>query len=416
MINVTEKDKNILRKLGAEYTAIAALPIQEEKKKLWRAVNDMDGAHVAIWINEIPWHEMNVNDELTVLTKDPFLQQVETKLRREIYQWKHMPADMVLEPYFVCQKVVHNTGIGIEEDYGIRCMYDEGNPVHSHHFEPILKTEDDIYKIKDPVITYDEKATMERYHVLKEIFHGILEVVISGEPGFWYAVWDGLITWFGVQNGFELLMDEPEFVHKCIARMTEAYLSGLDQYENLGLLASNNNNTRIGSGGFGYTSRLPAFTNDSYKTKNIWGSSAAQIFSTVSPGMHDEFALQYEIKWMERFGRNYYGCCEPLHNKLDILRKIPNLHKISFSPWANLDIAVDKAGGDYVMSCKPMPADFARDTWDLGGLQAELNQILEKTKGCSVEILMKDISTVCNDPRRIDEWEKMAMKLVEKYR
>jgi hypothetical protein len=27
--------------------------------------------------------------------------------------------------------------------------------------------------------------------------------------------------------------------------------------------------------------------------------------------MHEEFALQYEKRWLERFGLTYYGCCEP---------------------------------------------------------------------------------------------------------
>ena len=47
--------------------------------------------------------------------------------------------------------------------------------------------------------------------------------------------------------------------------------------------------------------------------------------------MHDEFCVQYEMKWMERFGLVAYGCCEPLHNKIGMLRKIKRLRKISMS-------------------------------------------------------------------------------------
>ena len=66
--------------------------------------------------------------------------------------------------------------------------------------------------------------------------------------------------------------------------------------------------------------------------------------------MHKEFGLNYGIKWLSRFGLAYYGCCEPLHNKMEILAKIPNLRKISISPWANIDEASEKMRGKYVIS------------------------------------------------------------------
>jgi hypothetical protein len=416
MINVTEKDKTILRKLGEQYAEIATLPIQQEKKLLWRKVNNREGSHIAVWINEIPWHEMDIGDELTLLAEDPYLRTVENRMRRQIYQWKHMPADMVLEPCVVCQKVIRNTGIGAKEEFGLRSMYSEDESVFSHHFEPDLKNDDDLWKIKDPIVTYDEKETEERAQALKHIFDGVLKVELRGEPGFWFALWDGLITWFGVQHGLELLFDDPDFVHKCASRMTDAYMSGLDQYVRLGLISSNNNNTRVGSGGFGYTGELPEPKETPFPLRDIWGSSAAQIFSSVSPAMHDEFSLQYEIKWMERFGLNYYGCCEPLHDKIGFLEKIPNLRKISFSPWADIGKAADKAGGKYVLSCKTSPAGFATDSFKLESMKADLEKVLETTKGCSVEILMKDISTLLGKPERLFEWERMAMRLVEKYR
>jgi hypothetical protein len=359
---------------------------------------------------------MDIGDELTLLAEDPYLRTVENRMRRQIYQWKHMPADMALEPCVVCQKVVGNTGIGAREEFGIRSIYAEDEPVSSHHFEPDLKNEEDIQKIKDPIVTYDARETEERMQALKHIFDGLLKVELRGEPGFWFAIWDGLITWFGPQHGLELLVDDPEFVHKCVSRITDAYISGLDQYVRLGLISSNNNNTRIGSGGFGHTGELPAPKEAPFPLKDIWGSSAAQIFSNASPAMHDEFSIQYEIKWMERFGLNYYGCCEPLHDRIGILEKIPNLRKISFSPWADIGKAADRAGGKYVLSCKTSPSAFAVESFGLESMKADLEKTLEATKGCSVEILMKDISTLRGRPERLFEWERMAMRLVEKYR
>jgi hypothetical protein len=131
--------------------------------------------------------------------------------------------------------------------------------------------------------------------------------------------------------------------------------------------------------------------------------------------MHWEFALKHEMRWLERWGLTYYGCCEPLDIKLDILRRIPNLRKVSISPWVNTDRAVNAVRSDYVCSRKPSPAVFATETWNPEQARFELQDFLEKARGCRVEIIMKDISTVRYQPRRLWEWEKIAMQLAERY-
>ena len=81
--------------------------------------------------------------------------------------------------------------------------------------------------------------------------------------------------------------------------------------------------------------------------------------------MHWEFAVEHDLKWLERFGLTYYGCCEPLDQKIPILRKIKNLRKISVSPWNDSKKIIDAIGSDYVMSRKPNPSVVELDTFSL---------------------------------------------------
>jgi len=143
-----------------------------------------------------------------------------------------------------------------------------------------------------------------------------------------------------------------------------------------------------------------------------WGCATPQIFSDVSPRMHEEFALRYELRWLSQFGLNYYGCCEPLHTKLDILAAVPNLRKVSMSPRADVEKMVERACDTYVLSHKPNPAVFATDTWNPDQARRDLRQVLDKTRGCTVEVIMKDISTVRYEPRRLWEWSRIAMEEV----
>jgi hypothetical protein len=184
----------------------------------------------------------------------------------------------------------------------------------------------------------------------------------------------------------------------------------------MNLLSLDNANERVGSGGYGYTKQLPG---DDYDPEhvwphNMWGCSNAQIFSEVSPEMHWEFALKHDMRWLQRFGLTYYGCCEPLDKKIGILRRIPNLRKISVSPWCDIDRAIDEIGADYVISQKPNPAVFAESQWQPEKARADIRQVLEKARGrCHIEFIMKDISTVRYEPQRLWEWARIAMEEVE---
>jgi hypothetical protein len=214
------------------------------------------------------------------------------------------------------------------------------------------------------------------------------------------------------------LVLRPDMVHAFVDRMVDAWMVELDQFARQNLLSLDNNNTRIGSGGYGYISDLPGenFDPSHVKPENMWGCSNAQIFSEVSPEMHWDFALEHDLRWLARWGKTYYGCCEPLDGKMDILRKVPNLRKISVSPWSNSQRAVENMGSDYVMSRKPNPAVLAESGWDPAFAEQDIRDFMDKTEGkCHVELIMKDISTVKYKPQRLWEWETIASRLAEEY-
>lgn len=413
---IPSRDRAILRQLAEEQAAIAALPVQQEKAELWRRLNDLEPVRPLVWITEVPWHEMNINDELTLQCEDPWAREVETNLRRLLYQWRHFPADMVVSAYYPCQMVIHSTGFGLSTQEDI-VRTDEASDVVSHRYHSQFSSPEDIEKIQMPEVKYDAEATEREYQRLCEVFGDILPVEKVGKKFIWFAPWDELVTWWGVEEGLRALADQPEMAQAAISRLVDAHLCELEQWEQLGLLTRNDDNTRIGSGGYGYTQALPAsdFDPQHVRPRDMWGSATAQIFGVVSPRMHWEFALQHELRWLERWGMTYYGCCEPLDRKIEILRHIPNLRKISISPWADIERAVKEIGRDYVLSRKPNPAVVAEHTWRPEIARTDLVQFLERARGCQVEIILKDISTVRYEPKRLWEWEKIAMDLVEQY-
>ena len=413
---ISKADKELLRGLGRQYAEIAALPIHKEKAVLWRKLNDLESVRPMVFITELPWNEMNVDDEMTLRTEDKWCRKQEWECRAWIYLWKHMPADYIFNDFFPSPIVIRNSGVGMDEEVDV-VETDATSSVVSKHFHPQLVEPKDVEKIHNPVITVDQKATDDEFARISEVFGDIMPVKKVGFKGRFFAPWDSLIRWWGVEEAMMDLVMRPDMVNEAVKRMVDAGISELDQLEKLGVITRNDDNVRIGSGGFGYTKELPGkkFDPNHVKCHNLWGHAAAQIFVSVSPEMHWEFSLKHEMRWLERWGLTYYGCCEPMDGKMDILRRIPNLRKISMSPWINVDRAVKELKDDYVFSYKPSPAIVAEDNWRPEQARGNLKEVLEKGKGCHIEVILKDISTVRYKPQRLWDWSKMAMEMVQEY-
>lgn len=407
---VTSKDRSILRDLGKQVAEIAALPIQQKAISLWKALNGLKPQRPMVMIDQVCWHEMNVNDELTLRTQDEFCRELETDLRRTLYAWKHMRADMVVEPVITIPKAITGAGFGItvEED---RAVTDPANTIVGHLYHDQLKTDEDLQRIRLPDARLDEVETARRESVAHEVFDGILGVEMQGlSPTF--NAWDWVVQWRGAENVLMDLADRPDFMHRLFGRVTDAALALLDQAEERGLLAQRL--SRIHCTG-AYSDELPAPGFDPLKprTRDLWTFGMAQIFSSVSPAMHKEFDLDYGARFYERFGLVYYGCCEPLDQKLDMVKKIPHLRKISMSPWVDVEKGAEQIGRDFVFSRKPSPALLAGPSWEPDVVEDDLRNVTRRCarRGCPVELILKDISTVAYKPQHLWEWADIAMRV-----
>jgi len=409
---VSHQDRTALRELAAQVAEIAALPVQQESIALWKALNGLKPERPMVMIGQIPWHEMNVDGELTLQTQDPLCRRWETTLRRTLYSWRHMRADMVVEPYFDVSKVIRGMGFGLKTDEN-RSVLDPENDVVGHYYLDQLQNEEDLQKIQTPHPTLDKEATALVEAKAHEVFDGLLEVRLQGATPV-FSPWDQLVTWHGVENSLLDLAVRPEFMHAMIKRYSDALYAMLDQLEEKGLLGYGQ--ARIHCTG-AHTDELPTpeFDVDHPRPGDLWTFAMAQVFVGVSPAMHKEFEIDYAVDWAQRFGLVYYGCCEPLHNKIDIIRGLPHVRKISMSPWVDVEVGAQKIGGDYVFSRKPSPALLAPDVWSPEAVEADLIETREACArhGCPLEFILKDISTVRYEPQRLWEWVDVAMRVAQ---
>lgn len=415
---MTESDTDILRRLAGRVADIAQLPIQAERRRQWMDHNALRPGRPMVYmaIHEMPWGELaEVVDEVRCRCQDPQLRTVEADLRQRLFVAEHLHTDHVVDDVFWVEKRIEGDGYGLEVR---EQTLDQGASAYrSHHYEPVLREPEDVDKIAFPEVHYDRAGTESLAQRLEGIFGDLLPVRICGKRSHTFNSWDTIVTWTGVQ---EVLMDlvlRPEYCHAIVRRLTDATLARMDQMEAAGLLDAPNPKHTVGSGCAGHSDELGLDHVDGqpWRYGELWGSATSQIFGEVSPEMHAEFAIDYENETLQRCGLVYYGCCEPLHNKMAELDRITNLRKVSISPWCDTEQAVANATRRYVFSHKPNPAVFAGETYDAVAAEAEVRHRLEYSDGMNCEIIAKDISTARHDPQRLIDWTAMAMRLAKAH-
>jgi hypothetical protein len=246
-------------------------------------------------------------------------------------------------------------------------------------------------------------------HVL---FDGVLDIFEDGYDPY-LSVWDPISFWMSVESALYALVDRPDFMAEMVRRMVGGYLGMLDQLEAQGLLCHPQSLIHCTGA---YTDDLPApgFDPARPRTQDIWMFGLAQMFSTVSPAMFEEFEIDPCLPIFKRFGLVYYGCCDPLDRKMAQVRKIPNVRKISMSPWVDEELGASEIKGDYVYSRKPNPALLAWPQFNEKAVREHLKTTVDvcARHGCPLELILKDISTVNYEPRRLWRWAEIAMEIV----
>ena len=410
----SKHDQEILRTLAQEYMEYASLPIQKETLNLWKALNSHHMQRPMVAIDQVPWNEFASQEELTCQVTDPFWREFELKLRQQLYQWRHFPADMVLEPYLTIPAAISfDTTFGLKQNYDFTVIH-QGETAQAKHYNTTIHNMEDLQKIQDYTIMVDKTESDRRMEEAKALFHGISPIRLEHGVQFHLGIWDFLPTYLGVESIFYDFIDRPEFLHAAADRVTNAVLVGIKAANEL--KAHNDIANTCHCSYVYHDTFLPDFGKGlGSESQNCWAFGMAQIMTSVGPDMFEEFELPYITRLAEQFGMIYYGCCDRLDNKLDVVRKIPHVQKVSCSPWSDRVAFAEKIGRNLVMSNKPTPAYLATDQFDEDEIRKDLSFTCQcaKENNINLELILKDISTVNFQPQRLSRWSEIAMEVVQ---
>lgn len=404
---MTPKDKHIIRELAKQYMALATDEKQQKMNQRMRDTNDLLLVRPPVLLDEIPWYQMDIDGELNCHCEDSKARDVETVLRRAIYRRKYFRADTVFEPFWRVTMAYDSTGIGLHWKDEIR-RTDNTNNIVSHHYEDLLEDEENLELIKIPTFTARPDKDEQAMAFYTDLFGDTMPVKLCGRGYLYDAAWDKIVRFRGMEPVIYDFYDRPEYLHAIRQRFLDIVIAEMDfveQHLHVDPTAPNLHCT---------PALVSGLASDGWKA--TWYRTMAQGFSDVSPAMHDEFDIQYSLQIADRFAYTYYGCCEPLGRKLDVIFKIPNLRKVGVAPWAKEEVMAERLGGKYVYSRKSNPANVAITTdTDVIRKETEKTVKLCQKYGCPVEFVLKDISTVSHRPENLIVWAQTVSEVLDAY-
>ena len=403
-------DVRILRDLVKRYRDCCHWPGQEELRALWRRHNSLETTRPLVTVfpsGNMAWKEI---PESVNRCSDPLFVAYESWFNKLLWV-ASLEDDTVFDPFIGvhAERVLPPNG-----HWGVSTgstEYSAEGGRNMYHDVPI-KSRADMHKLVKPRHLIDEEKTRVKIARMQDALGDILPVVPNRAPawmGFAGDISSDLALMIGLEQMMMLMCEDPEWLHEILAFMRDGVLGSHDAADAAGDFSLFNSSNQA----MAFSEELPDPGPGRAHRKDLWGYFAAQEFTGVSPEMHEEFLLRYQMPIMRPFGLVAYGCCEDLTRKIDMLRQVPNLRRIAVTPVADVARCAEQIKRDYVLSWRPNPADVCCN-FDEARVRRVIRDGLAATRNCYVDIALKDISTVQNEPARISRWVRIVREEIER--
>ena len=394
-------ERLIIREFAKQYAALASADEQQRANRRMRDTNDLKIVRPPVLIDEIPWHELMPDPDLVCLCEDPVARRTEWFFRRALYQKKHFRADLLMPSDWKVRMAYEISPLGVEKQV-------ERSVSGSKSFKDVLEEEESLEEILEPSFSARPDLDERNMNLFTDLFHDIMPVRLVGANCMYMQFWDDISELRGVEPIYEDLYERPEYLHRIMQAFVRRASAKMDFLEKHFHVDNDPISLHCTPG------MISGLAEDGLKA--TWYRGMAQPFSCVSPAMFKEFEFDYIRSLAERCAYTYYGCCEPLDDRIEILKGIRNLRKVGVSPWANEEICAEQLGNNYVFARKPNPANVAHRT-DPNVIRKETEKTVKLCLkyGCPVEFVLKDITTVARRPDNLIIWASTVSDVLDQY-
>ena len=409
---MNNKDRERLRYLASHQLEIANSPKNLGRVELWKRHNMYKGERPPIHIEVGTFAHEAITPFLQC--EDPVARDIEYKLIHNFIGLEQFDDDRVVPPYFQQTYDIYFTLFGHHIKQTVMKKAD-GTEL-GHHFEHIIDDlYDDFHLIESPsVFGVNKESTMKKNELYNDIFGDILPVKLVSD-GLYSTPTQHVVHMMGMENMLYAMYDYPDEFKKMMDRIADDYIAYFKKLESENVLHQNHAFEWVCQGSMAFYDEEKKLRQ--IKTTDLWGFMDSQETVGISPEMFREFIFPCYKKIASVFGRLSYGCCEPVNTFWDDIKTLPNLKKVSISPWCDEDFMAEQLrGSGIIYHRKPSPTYLGVGTnLDEDAFRKHIEKTVKTAKGCKLEICQRDVYTVNNDMNKVRRYVEIIRETIDKY-
>ena len=406
-------ERDYLRGLAKKQLEYSKLPVMAQRERLWILHNRLEGERPMVVMEEGTFVKHILPPQRC---GHPLAARMEAQLSRTIAAYETFDDDKVVPGFFPVYYAIRTDFLGLKRK---RVTASEGP---GFHIEPVFETlEQGLPLIRPSVYVCDWESTVEYEKMAQDVLGDILPMVRKNSFNYWFmAPTQHVVEIMGMENMYCAMMNEPDDFHELMRLVTEDLIRCLRWQEEQGLLLLNNGNDYMGSGSFCFSDELSDLGNPrAVCSGKTWGHINSQESIGISPDQFAEFIYPHFEKLASEFGLIYYGCCEPVHAYWDkSLSRLPNLRKISISPWCDEAFMAERLaepGKRVIYSRKPSPNFIGiKAEFDEEAFAAHIKKSAALLKGrVKAEFIFRDIYALHGNPGKTRRAVDITRQLTE---
>lgn len=414
---ISEQERAYLKDLAKQQKELADSSLSREQTALWYDHNELKAPRPVISVEEGHyWRE--IFPEL--MCTDPLAREMEFQLQNKIQRVKYIGDDRPTPGFYQINFTHCGPLCGLGEQMVRATQNGASDGVHGYHIIPQIEViEEDFHKLKPTEFTDPWPELLEKKAAVEDVIGQYLPVKFWNAQNSWGpSPMRYVIAFMGMENAYIAMKEEPDWFHRLMEFITEDFIHIYRYQEKNGLLALNNGYDYTGSGNWCFSRELPRKDFTGYvRTVDQWGHLNAEDASGISPADFREFILPYQLRLAREFGLVYYGCCEDVSRFWDDgIDRIPNVRKLSISPWCDEAKMGERLAGTsviYSRKCRDVRYLGTTRDFDAEGFRANIRETVEKARGCKMEFIFRDIMSLKGNNEKIKEAVRIVREETE---